>query len=177
MELVSSTDLALTGVASPAAARAELHSTSVEEGVMRMRPVASIELPSKKAVKLAPGGLHIMLIDVKQPLKAGDKVPLTLTVQRADLSNRFVLTVQAEVRLRRECALPLSRRRQIPKKFNPLHRDRRPALKIPDRLQYFGCRRVQRLNEHGDPLWQTSPATARLTKRLTTCSAVSSCAR
>lgn len=98
MEIMSSTDLALTGVASPAAARAELHSTSVEEGVMRMRPVASIELPSKKAVKLAPGGLHIMLIDVKQPLKTGDKVPLTLTVQRADLSKRSVFTVQAEVR-------------------------------------------------------------------------------
>jgi len=98
MELVSRTNLELTAVASPAAARAELHSASVEEGVMRMRPVARIELPSGKAVKLAPGGLHIMLIDVKQPLKPGDKVPLTLTVQRADLSSRSVFTVQAEVR-------------------------------------------------------------------------------
>jgi len=98
MELVSRTDLALTAVASPAAARAELHSTSVEEGVMRMRPVARIELPSGKAVKLAPGGLHIMLFDVKQPLKPGDKVPLTLTVQRADFSSRSVFTVLAEVR-------------------------------------------------------------------------------
>ena len=98
MELVSRTDLALTAVASPAAASAELHSTSVEEGVMRMRPVARIELPRGKPVKLAPGGLHIMLIDVKQPLKPGDKVPLTLTVERADLSSRSVFTVQAEVR-------------------------------------------------------------------------------
>jgi len=98
MELVSRTDLALTAVASPVAASAELHNTSVEEGVMRMRPVARIELPPGKPVKLAPGGLHIMLIDVKQPLKPGDKVPLTLTVQRADLSGRSVFTVQAEVR-------------------------------------------------------------------------------
>jgi copper(I)-binding protein len=98
MELVSRGDLALTGVASPAAARAELHRTSMEEGVMRMRPVASIDLPSGKAVKLAPGGLHIMLIDLKQPLKPGDKVPLTLTVERADFSSRSVFTVQAEVR-------------------------------------------------------------------------------
>ncbi len=98
MELVSRTDLALTAVASPVAASAELHNTSVEEGVMRMRPVARIELPPGKPVKLAPGGLHIMLIDVKQPLKPGDKVPLTLTVQRADFSNRSVITVQAEVR-------------------------------------------------------------------------------
>lgn len=98
MELVSRTELALTAVASPAAASAELHNTSVEEGVMRMRPVARIELPPGKPVKLAPGGLHIMLIDVNQPLKPGDKVPLTLTVQRADFSNRSVFTVQAEVR-------------------------------------------------------------------------------
>jgi copper(I)-binding protein len=42
--------------------------------------------------------LHIMLIDVKQPLKPADKVPLTLTIQRADFSNRSVFTVQAEAR-------------------------------------------------------------------------------
>jgi len=98
MELVSRSDLALIAVASPAAASVELHSTSVEEGVMRMRPVARFELPQGKPVKLAPGGLHIMLVDVKQPLKPGDIVPLTLTVQRADLSGRSVFTVQAEVR-------------------------------------------------------------------------------
>ena len=98
MELESRTDLVLTAVASPAAASAELHSMSVQEGVMRMRPVARIELPPGKAVKLAPGGLHIMLIGVKQPLKPGDKVPLTLTVQRADFSGPSVFTVQAEVR-------------------------------------------------------------------------------
>ena len=98
MELVSRTHIALTAVASPAAAGGELHSTSMEEGVMRMRPVARIELPAGKPVKLAPGGLHIMLVDIKQPLKPGDKVPLTLTVQRADLASRSVFTVQAEVR-------------------------------------------------------------------------------
>jgi copper(I)-binding protein len=70
----------------------------MEAGVMRMRPVARIELPAGKSVRLAPGGLHVMLIDIKQPLKPGDKVPLTLTVQRADLTGRSVFTVQAEVR-------------------------------------------------------------------------------
>jgi copper(I)-binding protein len=98
MDLVSRTPLALTGVASAAAARAELHSTSMEGGVMRMRPVARIELPAGKAVRLAPGGLHIMLADLRQPLKPGDRVPLTLTVQGADLASRSVLTVEAEVR-------------------------------------------------------------------------------
>ena len=98
MELVSRTHMMLTAVTSPAAASVELHSTSMEEGVMRMRPVARIELPAGKPVKLAPGGLHIMLVDIKQPLKPGDKVPLTLTVQRADFASRSVISVQAEVR-------------------------------------------------------------------------------
>ena len=98
MELTSKANLLLVGVASPVAARAELHSSSVEQGVMKMRPVERIELPSGKPVKLAPGGLHVMLIELKQPLRSGAKVPLTLTVQRADLTNRSVFTVQAEVR-------------------------------------------------------------------------------
>jgi len=98
MELASRTSMALIAVASPAAARVELHSTSMDGGVMKMRPVARIELPAGKAVKLAPGGLHIMLVDLKLPLKPGDKVPLTLTVQRAELASPSVFTVQAEVR-------------------------------------------------------------------------------
>ena len=98
MEIVSRANTALVAVASPAAARAELHSMALDDGVMRMRPLERIELPAGKAVVLAPGGLHVMLIDVKQPLKPGDKVPLTLTVQRADLGSRSVFTVQAEVR-------------------------------------------------------------------------------
>lgn len=97
MELVSRGNLVLISVASPAADRVELHNTTMEEGVMKMRPVNRVELSSGKAVKLEPGGLHLMLIDVKQPLKPGAKVPLALTVQRADFS-RVVFTVHAEVR-------------------------------------------------------------------------------
>jgi periplasmic copper chaperone A len=98
MELTSRVDLLLVAVASPAAAAVELHSTAMEGGVMKMRPVGRIELPAGKAVKLAPGGLHAMLVDLKQPLKTGDKVPLTLTVQRPAAASRSVFTVQAVVR-------------------------------------------------------------------------------
>jgi len=98
MEITSRTHHWLISVASPVAARAELHSTTMEGGVMRMRAIEKLELPGGKAVKLAPGGLHIMLIDLKQTLKRGDKVPITLTVLRDDLLNRAVFTVQAEVR-------------------------------------------------------------------------------
>ena len=98
MGLVSRTNQYLVSISSPVAARVELHSTTMEEGVMKMRPVGRIELPAGKPVKLAPGGLHVMLIDLKQPLKPGDKVPLTLTLQREDLASRAIFTVQAEVR-------------------------------------------------------------------------------
>ncbi len=64
---------------------------------MEMRQLESLELPAKQTVKLEPGGLHIMLLDLKSPLKLGDKVPLRLTLQRADRS-KTVVEVQAEVR-------------------------------------------------------------------------------
>ena len=96
MELTSGSHVLLIAVTSPVAARAELHATTMDGGVMRMRQVESIELPPAKTVKLAPGGLHVMLLDVKAALKSGDQVPLTLTVQRD--GNRSVFTVQATVR-------------------------------------------------------------------------------
>jgi hypothetical protein len=98
MEITGRTSLWLMAVASPVAARAELHSTTMEDGVMKMRPIEKLELPGGRAVRLAPGGLHIMLIDLKQALKPGDKVPITLTVVRDDLTSRAHFTVQAEVR-------------------------------------------------------------------------------
>jgi len=98
MEIVSRADSVLVAVASPAAARAEMHSTTQEAGVMKMRPLEKIELPAGKAVKLAPGGLHVMLIGLKQPLKRGDKVPVTLTVLRPAAGSQSVFTVRAEVR-------------------------------------------------------------------------------
>jgi copper(I)-binding protein len=98
MEITGQATLWLIAVASPVAARTELHNTTLEDGVMKMRPIEKLELPGGRAVKLAPGGVHIMLIDLKQTLKPGDKVPITLTVLREDLSSRALFTVQAEVR-------------------------------------------------------------------------------
>ena len=98
MEIVSRTNAALVAVASPLAARAEFHSMALEDGVMKMRPLERIELSAGTAVKLAPGGLHVMLIDLKQPLQRGEKVPLTLTVLQLDSGSRSVFTIRAEVR-------------------------------------------------------------------------------
>ncbi len=97
MELVGRSPSTLVSITSPVAGRVELHSTAMEGGVMKMRPVGRIELAAGKTVRLEPGGLHAMLIDLQRPLKPGEKVPLTLTIQRADFSH-VVFTVQAEVR-------------------------------------------------------------------------------
>lgn len=73
----------LLGASSPAAERVELHRMAMEGDVMRMRPVESIDLPPGGRVELKPGGLHLMLMGLKQPLEAGKTVPLTLRFEKA----------------------------------------------------------------------------------------------
>ncbi len=61
----------------------ELHTMSMDGNVMRMRMVPAIDVAPGATVKLAPGGLHVMLQDLKQPLRKGDKFLMTLVFQRA----------------------------------------------------------------------------------------------
>lgn len=86
----------LVGVDSPASHAAEIHEMRHENGVMKMRRREVLELPAGEAVKLAPGGLHIMLLDVKQPLAAGDEVALTLTIEQE--GKRHAVAVKAPVK-------------------------------------------------------------------------------
>lgn len=84
MTLTSPSGDRLTGVSSPAAAKAEVHETRMDGNVMRMRPVeGGLDLPAGKPVALAPGGYHVMLQDLKQPLTRGQTVPLHLTFEHA----------------------------------------------------------------------------------------------
>jgi hypothetical protein len=96
LDIVSSAPAALVKAESPAAKVVELHEMKMEGDVMKMRAVPKIELPAGKEVKLEPGGLHVMLIDIKQPLKVGEKVPLTLVIDAGGKTER--LTVDAEVK-------------------------------------------------------------------------------
>ncbi len=73
----------LLGARSPAAAAVEVHEMRMEGDVMRMREIKALELPVGKLVTLAPGGLHLMLVGLKAPLKVGDKVPVTLRFEAA----------------------------------------------------------------------------------------------
>lgn len=68
----------LVGIESPVAGRAEVHRTVKEGEILRMEPAGDIELPAGGRVVLEPGGLHVMLMDLKQPLKRGEKLSLTL---------------------------------------------------------------------------------------------------
>ncbi|WP_372618465.1 copper chaperone PCu(A)C [Falsiroseomonas sp.] len=68
---------------SPAARAVELHTHIREGDVMRMRPVPAIELPAGQEVRLAPGGLHLMLIGLGAALERGGRVPVTLVFERA----------------------------------------------------------------------------------------------
>ena len=79
MQLTSPSDLTLVGVASPAAKVAEIHEMARDGNVMRMRAVDKLVLPAGKAVELKPGGYHVMLMDLVQPLREGDSIPVTLT--------------------------------------------------------------------------------------------------
>jgi copper(I)-binding protein len=73
----------LLSVSSPAAKKAELHTMSMEGMVMKMRPVASLDIPAGQPVTLKPGGEHIMLLGLKEPLHEGKSFPLTLTFEKA----------------------------------------------------------------------------------------------
>lgn len=73
----------LIGVASEAADRVELHASTVQDGVMRMRAVEAVEVPAGGEAVLAPGGLHLMLIGLKAPLEEGGSFGLTLSFEKA----------------------------------------------------------------------------------------------
>lgn len=88
--ITSAKDARLIAVSSPVAASAEIHTMSMEGGVMKMRQLEDLPLPANQPVKLGPGGEHLMLFGLKKPLKAGDKFSLTLTIQFADKSTKKI---------------------------------------------------------------------------------------
>jgi copper(I)-binding protein len=73
----------LVSARTPAARTVELHTHIRDGDVMRMRPVPAIELGAGAEIRLAPGGLHLMLIGLAAPLRQGERVPVTLVFERA----------------------------------------------------------------------------------------------
>ena len=83
----------MTGAQSDVAEAVELHETKMENDVMRMQPVASVEVPAGGQVTFEPGGLHIMLIGLQRELEAGDRFKITLQFEESG-----TLTVEVSVR-------------------------------------------------------------------------------
>lgn len=88
----------LIRIASPVAERAEIHETKIEGGMAMMRPVGGLELKRRSSVQLKPGGLHVMLIGLRRPLKEGERIALALTFERAG-------TIEIEARVEKAGAL------------------------------------------------------------------------
>ena len=73
----------LIRLASPLAARVEMHVHTHDGDVMRMRQVKSYDIPAKGSLELKPGIAHLMFVDIKRPFKEGEKIPVTLRFERA----------------------------------------------------------------------------------------------
>ncbi|MBS0427836.1 MAG: copper chaperone PCu(A)C [Proteobacteria bacterium] len=96
MKLAAGVPLRLVGVATPAAGVAEVHEMKMEGDTMKMRALPALDLPARQTVELKPGGYHLMLMDLKQPIAAGGSIPLTLTFEDAK-GAKSTLLVQAPV--------------------------------------------------------------------------------
>ncbi|MEW6118868.1 MAG: copper chaperone PCu(A)C [Pseudomonadota bacterium] len=96
MKIRSDADARLVAASSPTVPRVEVHEMRMDGDVMRMREVKAIDLPKGKMVSLEPGGYHIMLMNLKQPIVAGETIPLTLTIESG--GKKQAVEVKAEAR-------------------------------------------------------------------------------
>ena len=97
MHLKSDTDARLVSAASPVAGVVEIHEMFMDKDVMKMSPIPGLDLPAGRDVELKPSGYHVMLMDLKQQVKVGDEVPLTLTIENKD-GSRATIELKAAAR-------------------------------------------------------------------------------
>jgi periplasmic copper chaperone A len=82
MKITAKQDMKLVGISSPVAGVGEVHEMSMNAGVMSMRALPDgIDLPAGKTVELKPGGIHLMLLDLKQALPKDSTIPMTLLLK------------------------------------------------------------------------------------------------
>lgn len=105
MQLRAAKDSRLVSASSPVTPVVEVHEMAIQDNIMKMRQVPAVELPAGKTVELKPGGYHLMLMDLKQQVKEGDTVPLTLVFEGKD-GQRETVEVKALVRALNASATP-----------------------------------------------------------------------
>jgi periplasmic copper chaperone A len=96
MTLTAAKPARLLGATSPVASVVELHEMAMDNNVMRMRAVDTLDLPAGRSVALRPGGYHVMLIDLNRQLKPGETVPVTLLIEQD--GKRQSIEIKAPVR-------------------------------------------------------------------------------
>ena len=97
MQLTSAKAAKVVAASSPVADMVEIHEMKMDDGVMKMRAVDALALPAGQTVALKPGSYHVMLMGLKGAIKAGDTVPLTLTVEGED-KQRSTVEIKAQAR-------------------------------------------------------------------------------
>lgn len=97
MQLTAKADTKVVEARSPIAGVVEIHEMVMENDVMKMRAVPALDLPAGKTVELKPGSYHVMLMDLKGPVKEGDLVSLSLVVEGPD-GQRETLEIKAAAR-------------------------------------------------------------------------------
>jgi copper(I)-binding protein len=97
MQLSAAQDTRLVEARSPVAGTVEIHEMKMENNVMKMRAVPGLDVPAGKGVDLKPGGYHVMLLDLKEQMKEGATVPVTLVFEGKD-KKRETVEVKAAVR-------------------------------------------------------------------------------
>ena len=98
MQIDAAQDVRLIGGSSPVAGVVEIHEMVMENDVMKMREIpGGLEIAKGRTMSLKPGGYHVMLMDLKQQIKGGDTVPVTLTFEEIGSKKRFTQEVKAPV--------------------------------------------------------------------------------
>lgn len=98
MTLTSTKDVILTRVESDISDSVEIHSMSMQNGVMKMRMLDTLPLTAGKPYKLAPGGFHLMLFDLKKPLPVGEQVNFVLHFALKNSQNKKPVELKQNVR-------------------------------------------------------------------------------
>jgi copper(I)-binding protein len=97
MQITSAQDARLVEARSPVAGVVEVHEMVMEKEVMKMRAIKGLDLPAGKTVELKPGGYHVMLMDLKEQMKEGATVPVTLVIEGKD-KKRSTVELKAPVK-------------------------------------------------------------------------------
>jgi hypothetical protein len=98
MQLKSARDVKLVVARTPVAKTVEIHEMMMREGMMHMRSLESLPLPAGKDVALQPGSFHLMLLDLKEQVHAGSRVPVTLVFEDKD-GRRETVEIEATARV------------------------------------------------------------------------------